>query len=226
MSDSQRYKPFKSSRYTLTQAATAGLGAVVLLTIFVCLAVSASNSWPGFTDFLKGPAASWAQAIFGAGAILGAIGLGWWQDEQRRRSQNDDAARLIHIVRDMAYECSWYFKAMDSMRSTLNAVYDLKEHEGSIQKIDHLSEAVRSIPLHTLPNAYVLEQLLKLREGLLDARNELELEGKGEAMFITLPTERVTAWRRLAHETNEIELRLRHELQGDRPEDMYDDYEG
>ena len=226
MSDSQRYKPFQSSRYTLTQAATAGLGALVLLTIFVCLAVSASNSWPGFTDFLKGPAASWAQAIFGAGAILGAIGLGWWQDEQRRRSQNDDAARLIHMVADLAHQCAFHFEVIKIDRSTLMSFTDDRGHDEELRKVNHLDDALRSIPLHILPNAYVVEQLLMLRERVFSARNELELERRGEATIITMPTYRVTAWNGLAEDVEQIELRLRHELKGYRPEDEYDKYEG
>ena len=168
----------------LAYYASTVLGVAVLLTLFVCLGVSAAGAWEGFGKFLAGPAAAWTQAIFGAGAIAAAVGLAWWQDIQRLRTKNDDDARLIHMAADLAHRAHHVLGRIDQMRSDTRNEESPEDRAHQRQQIKNLREILESLPLVSLPNAYVMSQVLTVREQVNKGAEILGEEHKYGSKYI------------------------------------------
>lgn len=218
---SYRFEPHTSTLPTFIEVGTKIVGALVVLTIFVCIAVSAADGWSTFLTFLAGPAASWAQAIFGALAIAGAIGLGWWQDEQRRRTQNAQEAKLIRMMADLAHSALYAVGYVDARRSREGGIENQDSRDYSRAEFKNLLAVLDSIPLVSLPNAYVMQQVFVVKKQLQEALTLIRpVEPQYGAKEIHCSEQFGRPWRPIVSRIREAEEYLRMELDGVRP---YDD---
>lgn len=85
------------------------IGAVLLVSLLASLALVAAGGWEWFSGFLSGQAAGWAQAIFGAIAIVAAYRMGSMQmvADRRRdaRQRVQEELHRLHVLTALLGNC-------------------------------------------------------------------------------------------------------------------------